>query len=356
MDSPFERNENSDESQRPMHLGNLPPSSQRKETPACTQSYTPSPGTLRNRQSTPYPQTADSLSTNRMRKPIIRIPVQSTLKRSSDQFSTPEPRVVRPRLASSISSPQGLGGSVNDNMSEMTPVESDRESTMQNVTVSGGVRGRARTVQSPSAKAGRVKDVAMLQQLRAEKQDVMAQLDRVRGEINTLQKQNKQLISDVHAYRDAAVAREHSPEQNHPQALFSRADSYSCFDIISLVDALNGEIMQLSALMSDELKFLHPPKQCLLDGMKATVDCASEQLGIHFVLLLRGTRNRDTHRGLVRIALQAVLAQTCATIIQRWSVVDERTNTFLSELYKGFEEISMCLLVCLQYVQDAYFS
>ncbi|KAK0434110.1 hypothetical protein EV421DRAFT_1741128 [Armillaria borealis] len=122
------------------------------------------------------------------------IPVQSTLKCSSDQFSTLEPRVVCPRLASSISSPQGLGGSVDDNMSELTPVESDRESTMQNIIVSGGVRGRARTVQSPSAKAGQVKGAATLQRLRVEKQDLMAQLDRARGEINILQKQNEQLI------------------------------------------------------------------------------------------------------------------------------------------------------------------
>ncbi|KAK0196211.1 hypothetical protein F5146DRAFT_1176459 [Armillaria mellea] len=309
------------------------PSNQGTATPVPSRSYAPSPGTLRHRQSTPYPQTTDSSPSNRKRKPVISLPVQSSSKRSFDQLSTPEPRVVRRKVASSISGPQRLGESVDGDLSELTPVESDQESMTQNGIVAGSDKRKARnTVQPSRAKASREK-------LQTEIQDLVAQLDRARGEINSLQIHRDQLLSEVHAYRDAAAVRELSPEQNRPQTLFSRADSYSCVDIISLVDALNGEIMQLSALISDELKFSRPPKQHLLDGMKAAVDRANEQLGIHFVLLLRGTRNRDAHRGLVRIALQAVLAQTCATTIQRWSVVNERTNAFLARLYKGFEEM-----------------
>ncbi|TFK45168.1 hypothetical protein BDQ12DRAFT_674251 [Crucibulum laeve] len=126
------------------------------------------------------------------------------------------------------------------------------------------------------------------------------------------------------------------------EAFLTKADSLSGAEVISLVEALNSEILQTAAFMAESFQF--EEKNSITSNLgemskdtKEAYAAAEEILGTRMVELLRLSEHHEDPM-LVQIAFQASIAAYAHWIIASWYFEDPEDEHLLSEIYARVRE------------------
>ncbi|KAH7883406.1 hypothetical protein F5I97DRAFT_1815960 [Phlebopus sp. FC_14] len=119
------------------------------------------------------------------------------------------------------------------------------------------------------------------------------------------------------------------------QAFLTKADTLSGAEVIALVDALNSEIMQTSAFISDSFDFARLQEHA--DEMKEASSRISELMGPTMTQLLSAVQHGDDPL-LVQIALQGATVEFARWIIMTWDFDGLQAEQPLSEIYGDIRE------------------
>ncbi|KIK93918.1 hypothetical protein PAXRUDRAFT_33808 [Paxillus rubicundulus Ve08.2h10] len=119
------------------------------------------------------------------------------------------------------------------------------------------------------------------------------------------------------------------------QAFLTKADTLSGAEVIALVEALNSEIMQTSAFISDSFDFARQPMHA--DEMKEASTRISELMGPTMTNLL-GTVQHSGDPLLVQIALQGATVEFSRWIVMTWDYDGLQAEQPLAEIYNDIRE------------------
>ncbi|KAK0471592.1 hypothetical protein IW261DRAFT_1371697 [Armillaria novae-zelandiae] len=182
------------------------------------------------------------------------------------------------------------------------------------------------------------------QRLLQEKRNLIAALSHTQTEASALHRKTEDLQRELHGAGNA-LAREqaHREEDRHlletraeelrnAQTFLTKADTFSHADIKTMVDSLNSEIMQLAAFMTDSLHFSDTPLDLSDQDTCNAIDRAKCSLGDRMVSLLQVRNDPDLRELVLQVSLQAAIARTCESIIQRWHQ-EIKTHKMFVRLY-----------------------
>ena len=114
------------------------------------------------------------------------------------------------------------------------------------------------------------------------------------------------------------------------QAFLTTADAHSGAEVIGLVDALNAEIMQTCAFISDSFDFARKPEHA--SEIKEACTRISELMGPTMMRLLSTVQHSEDPL-LVQIALQGAMAEFSRWIIMTWDYDGLQAEQPLGEIY-----------------------
>lgn len=121
-----------------------------------------------------------------------------------------------------------------------------------------------------------------------------------------------------------------SRELKGAQVFLTTADAVSGAEVISLIDALNAEILQTSAFISDSFDFARKPEHA--DEIKEGCARISDLMGPSMTRLL-STVQHTADPLLVQIALQGAIVEFSRWIIMTWDFDGLQAEQQLSEIY-----------------------
>ena len=154
------------------------------------------------------------------------------------------------------------------------------------------------------------------------------QLDVKKSETNEARaelQRSQSKLTDV-----SALLETRSRELKGAQAFLTTADAHSGAEVIALVDALNAEIMQTCAFISDSFDFARKSEH----ATEITEACGriSELMGPTMMHLLSTVQHSEDPL-LVQIALQGAMAEFSRWIIMTWDYDVLQAEQPLAEIY-----------------------
>jgi len=175
-------------------------------------------------------------------------------------------------------------------------------------------------LQSNTAKAVNASKARVLE---VERQlgEVQAELKRVAGERSALE----------------GLLETRSKELQMAQAYLSRTDTFSGADIKKMVVALNAEILQTAALISDAFEFQRSAPAVDEQGIKL----AREELDIYLggrMLELLATSNHHEDTFLIQLACQASMCAWAKSMISSWYFHGPEAEENLNSIYEHLRD------------------
>ncbi|KAG6334777.1 hypothetical protein ID866_4310 [Astraeus odoratus] len=172
--------------------------------------------------------------------------------------------------------------------------------------------------EAAKAKAAHQEDVnALKRQLEVKKSEIA-------GAKNDLQRSQAKL-DDV-----TALLETRSRELKSAQVFLTTADTHSGAEVISLIDALNAEILQTCAFIADSFEFARKPEHAT--EIKEGCTRISELMGPTMTHLL-STIQHGADPLLVQVALQGATAEFSRWIIMTWDFDGLQAEQPLAEIY-----------------------
>ncbi|KAH0829015.1 hypothetical protein J3R83DRAFT_2468 [Lanmaoa asiatica] len=153
-----------------------------------------------------------------------------------------------------------------------------------------------------------------------------AELKNLRNELQHSQTKHDELTTLLEA---------RTRELKGAQVYLTKADTLSGAEVISLVDALNTEILQTSAFISDSFDFTRQPAYA--DEMKEASTRISELMGSTLTHLLSTVLHGEDPL-LVQIALQGATVEFSRWIIMTWDFDGLQAEQPLAEIYNDIRE------------------
>lgn len=130
------------------------------------------------------------------------------------------------------------------------------------------------------------------------------------------------------------------------QAFLTKADILSGAEVIKLVEALNGEIMQTAAVMAEAFT-IEQKKMETKDGqseeMRKACARATEIVGYRMVDLLRTSEHHEDPI-LIQMGLQTAMTGYTHWVITSWCFESPEDEHMLSEVYARVRETGKCFL------------
>ena len=206
------------------------------------------------------------------------------------------------------------------------------------------------TALSKSLKREREDKSATQQSLRREedeKSKVLSQNQRLTGELGGVRRQLESKDVEIKNLRNelqhsqtkhdelTALLEARSRELKGAQVYLTKADTLSGAEVIALVDALNVEILQTSAFISDSFDFARQPAYA--DEIKEASARISELMGSTLTNLLSTVSHGDDPL-LVQIALQGATVEFSRWIIMTWDFDGLQAEQPLAEIYSDIRE------------------
>ncbi|KAG9312277.1 hypothetical protein JVU11DRAFT_7582 [Chiua virens] len=153
-----------------------------------------------------------------------------------------------------------------------------------------------------------------------------AELKNLRNELQHSQTKHDELTTLLEA---------RTRELKAAQVYLTKADTLSGAEVISLVDALNVEILQTSAFISDSFDFARPPVHP--DEMKEASNRITELMGSTLTNLLSSVLHSEDPL-LVQIALQGATVEFSRWIMMTWDFDGLQAEQPLAEIYNDIRE------------------
>ncbi|TFK76457.1 hypothetical protein BDN72DRAFT_785370 [Pluteus cervinus] len=147
-----------------------------------------------------------------------------------------------------------------------------------------------------------------------------------------LRRRSEQLEDQYRQTSDLLAIR--TTELKAAHTFLNKADDYSGADIISMLEALNDEILQTAALVADTFKIERKEDSWSPEDpvLKASSERVSEILGPNFVDLLVHTEHCDDPI-IPQMAFQAGMCAYADWMISSWYFENTRDEQLLSEIY-----------------------
>lgn len=173
---------------------------------------------------------------------------------------------------------------------------------------------------------------------------LVAELDGVRRQLDTRDVELKNVRNELqHAQTKhdelATLLEARTRELKGAQVYLTKADTLSGAEVMSLVDALNVEILQTAAFISDSFDFARQPSQA--DEVKEASSRISELMGPTLTHLLSTVLHGEDPL-LVQIALQGATVEFSRWIIMTWDFDGLQAEQPLAEIYNDIRESGAC--------------
>ncbi|KAF8840355.1 hypothetical protein BDN67DRAFT_903694 [Paxillus ammoniavirescens] len=179
----------------------------------------------------------------------------------------------------------------------------------------------------------KTKALSANQRLMTEASALKRQLDDKDIELKNLRNELQHSRTEHDALTTLLDAR--TRELKGAQAFLTKADTLSGAEVIALVEALNSEIMQTSAFISDSFDFAR--QNAHADEMKEASTRISELMGPTMTTLL-GTVQHGGDPLLVQIALQGATVEFSRWIVMTWDYDGLQAEQPLAEIYNDIRE------------------
>lgn len=269
--------------------------------------------------------------------------------------SSRHPRMIgyAKSLLSSANNPGSHQPSTSQSIVGASPAPNESTRTTNNSGQREGKPESKRTRDGGQTKEEEVRNLKHeMERMRKRAGDLEMQLEGSKHERILLEEQLILQADELKAVKDHAhqMMSQHSQivelletrtaELSGSQAFLTKADLLSGAEVISMVEALNTEILQLAAFMADSCKFQR--RETRQDESKEMQDAyshATESLGQGIVHLLRST-SHDDDRTPVQIALQACMNILCEHFVKSWCL-DAKQNDVLAGVYERIWEAGM---------------
>lgn len=188
--------------------------------------------------------------------------------------------------------------------------------------------------------------------LRRELDESQKQLEQCQHQNRALEERLYRREKDIQAAQDASKRMElqHSQtcdlleartlELKGAQSFLTTADTLSGAEVLSMVEELNGEILQTAAFMADSFDF-RELKTCPGDGRTIAHTRTKEVLGSTMLDLLRSIRHSEDPL-VVQIALQASMTGFARWIITIWHVAVSNNQGLLADIHSQMRGSGKC--------------
>lgn len=124
-----------------------------------------------------------------------------------------------------------------------------------------------------------------------------------------------------------------SAELRQAQAYLSTADRISHADVLGMVERLNADIYQLAASIADAFQYDSP--SVASSQLTAPVS-GTERFVAQAVIELLGIMSRNSDSSFVQLALQTMLMNVAAYVVESWDVHSDATqNELLTRIYEA---------------------
>lgn len=206
------------------------------------------------------------------------------------------------------------------------------------------------TTLSQSLKREQEHKAATQQSLRREEDEkgkALSQNQRLMGELGGLRRQLESKDAELRNLRNelqhsqtkhdelTTLLEARSRELKTAQVYLTKTDTLSGAEVIALVDALNVEILQTSAFISDSFDFARQPAYA--DEIKEASGRISELMGSTLTHLLSTVLHSDDPL-LVQIALQGATVEFSRWIVMTWDFDGLQAEQPLAEIYNDIRE------------------
>lgn len=176
----------------------------------------------------------------------------------------------------------------------------------------------------------------MAEKLRAEVAQSNRQSDILQHQAKIREKRMQALQEDWQRLKDQhtqilALLGSRTLELRGAQTSLVRPDLVADQEIVSMIEELNSEILQLAAYMADSFQF-QTLRSAHDDLIVSAWERTSELLGSRFVEIMTSTPH-EFDPTLVQVALQGCMAASFKKIINSWCFDDSRCGQFLPDLY-----------------------
>ncbi|KAF9222353.1 hypothetical protein BS17DRAFT_783588 [Gyrodon lividus] len=179
----------------------------------------------------------------------------------------------------------------------------------------------------------KAKTLSTNQRLTAEASALKRQLDSKDIDLKNLRNEAQHSRTEHNALTTLLDAR--TRELKGAQAFLTKADTLSGAEVIALVEAINSEIMQTSAFISDSFDFAR--QHAHADEMKEASTRISELMGPTMTHLLSTVQHGEDPL-LVQIALQGATVEFSRWIIMTWDYDGLQAEQPLAEIYNDIRE------------------
>lgn len=177
------------------------------------------------------------------------------------------------------------------------------------------------------------KALSQNQRLTAELDGVRRQLESKNVELNNLQSELQHSQTKHEELTTLLEAR--TRELKGAQVYLTKADTLSGAEVIALIDALNVEILQTSAFISDSFDFARQATHA--DEIKDASTRISELMGSSLTNLLSTVLHSEDPL-LVQIALQGATVEFARWIVMTWDFDGLQAEQPLAEIYNDIRE------------------
>jgi hypothetical protein len=156
------------------------------------------------------------------------------------------------------------------------------------------------------------------------------------------QKLEVELKNTKAEHRDSIeLLRIRTAELKGAQAFLTKADILSGAEVIKLVDALNGEIMQTAAVMAETFTIEEKRKDGESEEMGKVYARAAEIVGYRMAEMLRASEHHEDPI-LVQMGLQTAMVGYSHWVISSWCFESPEDERMLSEVYARVRETGKC--------------
>ncbi|KAG5636035.1 hypothetical protein H0H81_009308 [Sphagnurus paluster] len=174
------------------------------------------------------------------------------------------------------------------------------------------------------------KELDILRQAEARYGDTLQELDTVKEELRWERGQHKRTLRELGSIKDAlrreeaehertrASLKERAAELHSANLFLNQGDLMSVADIITMVNALNAEILQGAAVLADSLDYGHRRATLTPEAIAETKAWVGEDLAQ--ALLVHVDEFDPT---VVQLALQVCLVHICKWIIETWTFTND---------------------------------
>lgn len=171
--------------------------------------------------------------------------------------------------------------------------------------------------------------------LKDERASLLQQLETLKTSLEDEQRTSAILQRDLEQKSKLLDVR--STELRDAQAYLGKEDTVSSAEIIRTVEALNGEIYQAAAQIANECSVVGEGEAPDRLGLGLAASIVSEHLGATMVELLMAVPAQACDDIVVQMALQALLAQVAAQIVDSWVPMTKSPaiNCFLGQVYEN---------------------